>query len=370
MGDNINVKRPAAAVSSLAAAAARMTLTSAPKKTSNVTSDSATKDTCKITRNHSHPRKQQQQQQQVDEKCSLAQYASTSKPKEQSGGKGGRGQHSSLQNYKSNPTKPKDERHGGTAPKVKKPHKPHQSAKKKDSLPPIAQFEMSLDDDGDTGAANDNIPGSRSRRNGRRSKNVTSHQEDRQHQNSSKNGKVINVNVSKRLIGSALGRRIPSNNNGITQSQKSVGGHHEQKKNGRNDNRCTQHQHGIVTGNRAHNSIARSSGREKRDESRSWGGGGGEHGKHHGYSSRRTWNNGENTNNASVALRKNPQGRHDTHEFDSNDTARLNDDVLNPKLVDKEFHRKPRLVSKSEVKGPIERTQMSNWADDSDSDSD
>jgi hypothetical protein len=396
MREGGNKKPSAAPSSSLAAAAARMTLTSAPKKTSNIpsTSSSTTKDTkTKTSSNsnggnsnsnnhnnrqisHNHPRKQF-----VDP---AAKPNKKNASKEQNGGKE-RGP-SSLQNYTgtsstlNHPTKPKDERGNGTGTtisKVKKIHKPHHSTKKN---PPIAPFEISLDSDGDHHGNDGTIPDPRSRQNGRRSQNTSSHDPQHHQRHNSSDGKGINVKVSNRLIGSALGRRIPGNNNhnnnGNTHSQNHAKGHsaNEHKRSTRIDNRGAHH-HGTGNGSRTQISTGRNSGREKRHESRSWGGGE-QHGKnsnapsaYHGNNGR-AWDSRENANQTRSQNNKHhQQGRHDRHDSDSSrhNSARIGTSV--PKL-EKQAPDEPRLVSKSEVVGPIERTQMSNWADDSDSDSD
>jgi len=411
-----------APVSSLAAAAARMTLatqsTSSCKNTtigttSSTTSTSASNTTTtsiravasgsatdhtpaasNSSRTCTPPRKE------LPKKSSLAQYAPPIKSNDgtkhhvdsnkdqQNGGNGGNGRKTG-----------KGKEGSSSARNADKPHQ--HSAKKNDSREPIAQFEFSLDDDADSNG-NDVIPAvNRSRRNGH-SRNEAGNKKQQQQQNqnqnplhSSKNnekrhpngnasnGKVINVNVSKRLIGSALGtRRTPANNTTDHSSQNNTGRRNAHERIDRNDKRGA---HAHPQGNRIRNSSDRiGTGREDtgRHESRSWdntknNSSTSTQGMHHGRNgnSRATWGNGDNNSNANTnANAKNKhQNRNNRYESSnsSKDTARLAS-TSNPKVEEQAqaTNHKPRLVSRSEAKGPIEQTRMTNWADDSDSDSD
>ena len=388
-----------APVSSLAAAASRMTLatpsTKSSKNTNSATICTSTGITNKIaaatgptkesTPASSSTRKRTPPRKEPSKKSSLAQYASPIKSNEGTKHYESKDQIGGNANANANANGRKGKGGSSSARKADKPH----SVKKNDSLEPIAQFEFSLDDTNSDG--NDKVPAvNRSHRNGH-SKNEAGNrkQHQQQHQrnqnqqqnqnpsHSSKNndkkhpsgdasnGKVINVNVSKRLIGSALGKRIPANHTNNDHTQNTTGRRNEHERIDRNDKRRPHPQ-----GNRNRNSsdrISTGTGREDtgRHESRSWDNtknNSSTQGMHQGRNNR--WGSGDNNSNA----KNKGQDRNNRHALQSSsrDTARL-DSTSNPKVEERADH-KPRLVSRSEVKGPIGPTQMTNWADDSDSD--
>jgi hypothetical protein len=318
---------PKTSVSSLAAAAARTTVS-----TSTRTSSTGTGTTRTSSNTHTTSRSTLQEKKETVKKSSL--QAKTSSVRERKGNNGGarlpgneeetsskkshgrnaRGTGTSTHNSRHNNsgeerkgTRNKNTRQRGSGQKATLPSTPNHK---------VMQFDISLDisddDVDDDNAPNVPLKASKSH------KNIKSGRHAGTTSSNNSNGKVIDVNVSNRLIGHALGKRIPSNNSHRTKPDTRI---HTST---HNNNR---HQH------------------EKNHKDK---------GKGRGVDRNQTNRRGGNDGNGS--------GYHQQQRQNISPKNNSPDKIQNGKPS-------PKLISSSENHGPVEKcVQVQNWADDSEGD--